>query len=195
VRFLNDVQANAAVLHTHKRHKIQGMTQWALWAHHDFQDEMHNWKISSSTPNANARQSCRGNGDIFLGGPCALSSGTASVNISHIPEQHKLLKVTARVHFLDRWQGEALWLKVDGSTVWTQSHTHCDRVFSSMCRGIDVCGDVNYPDWLSFRVEAVVPHSKSTSVSLEFGSTLTNDPTSTACGPSYGIDDVMLHII
>lgn len=41
---------------------------------------------------------------------------------------HTHVRVQARVHFIDNWQGESVYLKVGDNLVWTQSHFWCDQV-------------------------------------------------------------------
>eukprot|EP00466_Bigelowiella_natans_P018729 jgi/Bigna1/83380/fgenesh1_pg.107_\ len=192
-----DVTANTAVASSLNRVVVDGVRQPSLWKHFDFQKSSGGWKIvadasnkhkqnqdsstqkhkgagGSSSSSSDTRQSCgTGNLDMFLGGYCALGGGQiARYSLTNLPPS-KLITITGRVHFFDRWKGEYMYLKVNGQTVWIHQHKHCEKVFSGMCKGINVCGDERYADTLSQEFRVTTPHYKGQEViTLEFGSSL-----------------------
>eukprot|EP00466_Bigelowiella_natans_P004838 jgi/Bigna1/135061/aug1.27_g9769 len=87
-----------------------------------------------------------------------------------IPRHHEMIRLVATVHFVDDWQGETAYLKVDGSIVWTQSHT--ERNSNQL---MNICGKVRYPDSkFSVPIDVTIPHS-SPSMKVTFGSNLRTD--------------------
>ena len=90
---LKTIQSNAS-LYMSVAPKVRGLRQWSLWALHTFQNSDHGWSVepTGSISNADYRQSCMRNLDLFLGGPCLFSSHTASVSLSDLPK-HKLLRI------------------------------------------------------------------------------------------------------
>ncbi len=79
-----------------------------------------------------------------------------------------------------------MMLRVDGKIVWSMSHRHCVRVFTSGCRIFSVCGSDQYSDTLSAAVDITLPHNTG-SLDLAFSSTL---PQGHECVASWGVDDV-----
>ena len=66
---------------------------------------------------------CPQNQNLFLGGHCLLSNQNVFKVFTNLPEHSKIL-VTANVHFIDNWDGETCWLKLDDSTIlWEKSVT------------------------------------------------------------------------
>jgi hypothetical protein len=94
---------------------------------------------------------------------------------------HLNIKVTA--HFVDDWQGEVAFMKINDHVVWTDSH---DQRAS---RGdFNVCGR-KYPDSkFTVPIEITIPH-QATNVKISFGSTL--DTTAMA---AFGISSLQLNI-
>eukprot|EP00441_Pelagodinium_beii_P047926 CAMPEP_0197625764 /NCGR_PEP_ID=MMETSP1338-20131121/5035_1 /TAXON_ID=43686 ORGANISM="Pelagodinium beii, Strain RCC1491" /NCGR_SAMPLE_ID=MMETSP1338 /ASSEMBLY_ACC=CAM_ASM_000754 /LENGTH=243 /DNA_ID=CAMNT_0043196247 /DNA_START=102 /DNA_END=829 /DNA_ORIENTATION=+ len=151
---------------------VSGVKQWALWHLDSFDSgEDGNWS-------SNERSSCTVAGDSFLGGHCHFASTNASKRFSGLP-QHEKVKVRARLHFIDEWEGESLFLEVDGRTVWSQSHSWCPGLFKWKCTkfGIDSCGRET-PDRLSVKAEAILEHSAE---NLEVGFASSFLPGSDAC--------------
>lgn len=90
--------------------------QWQLHSFDTFQDnESQLW-----TPNKTSQ--CGNSGDIFLGGFCKLAHGEAIRYYNSLP-QHTLARLTARVHFFDKWLGQSIILAVNNKIVWTGKHS------------------------------------------------------------------------
>jgi len=98
--------------------------------------------------------------------------------------KHTQVRVQATGHFVDDWQGETAYFKVNDNVVWTDSH---DQRAS---RGqFSVCGSPNYPE-----SRLTVPidfsfHHKASKLKLAFGSTL--DRTANA---AFGISSLTLSL-
>ncbi|CEM01850.1 unnamed protein product [Vitrella brassicaformis CCMP3155] len=132
------------------------------------------------------RSTC-GSTDVFLG---KLARGSVSRLYKNLPP-HRHVKITARIHYFDRWTGESVYLKAGNNIVWARSHNWCPTMTTLTCRefGVNVCG-ASQPDRLSVLVDVTIPHCTPT-LNLVFGSTLTE---SNADIVSWGIDDVTVHL-
>jgi hypothetical protein len=81
------------------------------------------------------------------------------------------------MHYIDKWNGESAFIRVDGQIVWVEKAGH---------RGENVCGLEEEGDSVvSFDVK--VDHAAS-NLHLAFGSTLENAP----CEKSFGITGLQL---
>merc|ERR1711918_21547 len=87
-----------------------GQKQWALVHHDHFENDHENWSDGSSFI-----QVSDANGDRFMGGHCNFAAGTMSKKYE-LPE-HSHLRVQARAHFIDSWEGESAFLQLDDKTV------------------------------------------------------------------------------
>lgn len=117
------------------------------------------------------------------------------------------MRVQARVHFIDDWQGESVWLKLDGQTVWIKEHKWCNQLIETMCRPrrdddaedqgftLNVCGDPNFPDQLSVQVDGTVTHS-SDELKVTFGSNVREgEGEDSSRVATWGVDDVRVHVM
>jgi len=178
---------------------IGGVEQWRLVRHDDFQNSNHGWTRKDDPTNAFVEtSSCRSTDtDRFLGGHCVLSSGLVHKTFSHLPP-HKQIKVSARVHYLDHWNGESVFLVLGDQYVWAQPHT------SSPHYGMQMCGNANHKESkFSTPVEVTIPHAESF-LTIGVGATshvvdkelAKLHPTSTddPCERSFGVDDVSIYL-
>jgi len=166
----------AEALHTESLIQL-GQKQWALVHHDHFENDHENWSDGSSFI-----QVSDANGDRFMGGHCNFAAGTMSKKYE-LPE-HSHLRVQARAHFIDSWEGESAFLQLDDKTVWSQS------VDARNSKGLNIAGGDHPEHKWGDVIDVVVPHSAPT-VFLEFGSTLDQH----ACDESFGVDDVMVHVL
>lgn len=166
---------------------VGGVPQWTLW---DL-DTFENSEGVGGQWSANDRSTCGAPGDLFLGGHCRFSSTVTSRTYSQMPP-HTRVRIRARVHFFDNWEGEAVAMQVDGATVWAKAHSWCPGFLKWMCLkyGLDSCGR-DTPDKLSHKAEVTVSHS-SPDMHLAFGSNLAVG--SDACHASWGVDDVSVEL-
>lgn len=163
----------------------KGVPQWSLWNQDTFDEP------DSGMWSPNDRGFCGNPGDHFLGGHCRF--GATITQRSYDLPPHTRVRVRARVHFIDKWNGEAISLLVHGQPVWSQSHNWCPSFLKWMCEkyGVDSCGR-DTPDRLSVRAEAVFAHS-SPMLQIGFNSSLPigTDP----CYQSWGVDDVAIELM
>lgn len=164
---------------------VRGVPQWTLWDLDTFDTP------DSAMWTPNDRGFCSSPEDHFLGGHCRFGANSASRTYSLPP--HNRVRVRARVHFIDKWEGETLSLLVHNEPVWSESYDWCPSFLKWMCEkyGVDTCGR-NTPDRLSVRAEAVFAHS-SPNLELAFNSSLVagTDP----CYSSWGVDDVSIELL
>ena len=129
-----------------------------------------------------------GDGNMFLGGHCrAGGEHEISKSFAGLP-LHKELRISARVHFIDSWDGEAAYMSIDGQTVWTSAKTA--RRNDAGSTTVSLCGDKLLADAvLGKRIDIVVPHDEPAAL-IRFGTFLDQH----ACDESFGIDDVALYV-
>jgi len=96
----------------------------------------------------------------------AKPSRTISTSYKNLPK-HTQIRITATVHFIDDWQGETAWLKLNNFYVWTESHDQ-----KSVAGKFSMCGSDLYPESrFSAPIDVIWSH-KSKSLQLSFGSNL-----------------------
>jgi hypothetical protein len=154
----------------------QDVRQWALAYHDDFEQHTDGWST-------NLTNSCDGV-DHHLAGHCNEVNGEVKKTFSGL-SAHKYIRVQARYHFLDSWEGETAFAKVGDRTVWTDTND----VRGMHPNAINACGG-DHPDTrLSVPLDFTVQH-EGDSVTISFGSTLDEHP----CNESFGVDDVMVFV-
>lgn len=162
-----------------------GVPQWALWNLDTFDTP------DTGMWSPNDRGFCGNPGDHFLGGHCRFGATVTKRRYTLPP--HTRVRVRARVHFIDKWGGEAVSLLVHGRPVWSQTHDWCPCFLKWMCEkyGVDTCGR-DTPDRLSVKAEAAFQHSGDT-LDISFNSSIPagTDP----CYQSWGVDDVSIEIM
>lgn len=156
---------------------LDGVTQWALVHHDDFETEksLDGWSDKRTSR-------CREGGNTFLGGHCNFSFNEVSKVFKNLPG-HSKIRVNAAYHMLDSWDGEMAYMKVDDVIVWTKRGIFDEK------NGINICGGDHNDPAFNIAVEANLPHNAS-EVKISFGSSLDEDP----CNESFGVDDVMIYI-
>lgn len=83
----------------------------------------------------------------FLGGHCILSNDEVIKHYAGLPE-HKTLRINANIHFFDLWEGENVYLKIDGKIVWFKSAKS-----SKSQHAINICGgEKNDPKFAMFLI-------------------------------------------
>ena len=155
---------------------VGGVKQWRLLRHDDFDTDVNGW-------NAPGRGRCGDKTkDFFLGGHCLTSNGNASKIFSGLPS-HNQIRITARVHFLDKWDGEVAFMRADGNVVWADTASSSSQSsLGSLCGG-------SHPDSrLSVPIDITIQHGSS-DLEIQFGSSLQGD----ACDHSWAVDDVIIY--
>mmetsp|Transcript_125700 Transcript_125700/g.268209 ORF Transcript_125700/g.268209 Transcript_125700/m.268209 type:complete len:279 (-) Transcript_125700:46-882(-) len=166
---------------------VGGVRQWALWELETFDTE-----ADSGQWSLNDHGFCGAPTDQFLGGHCRFAAATTTRRYSDLPA-HSKVRVRARIHFIDDWQGDSVMMQVNGQTVWAQAHEWCPSFLKWMCTkyGVDTCGR-GTPDRLSVGAEATLEHSSGT-LEVAFASTLPHG--TDACQTSWGVDDIAVELI
>mmetsp|Transcript_79837 Transcript_79837/g.229182 ORF Transcript_79837/g.229182 Transcript_79837/m.229182 type:complete len:328 (-) Transcript_79837:87-1070(-) len=175
---------------------IGGVKQWQLAHCEGFSEEGHTalgWDKPEVTHCA---------GVFMLGGYCKFSADEVNKTFTGLPP-HTSLRVRAVFHFIDRWIGEAGYLKLDlgdtyegrsvtGETVkarkpvvvWSEQHAQ-----GASTNGLSLCGQSSTPEGkFAVSIDVTVPHVEG-SIQLTFGSTMeNNDP----CDESWGVSGIEL---
>lgn len=103
-----------------------------------FQSQVNGWVYSITNAPVDNNMITQCGGQYILGGFGKLAMGEIYKVFTDIPP-HKLLRIKANVHFIDRWAGESCYLKMDigkdGSMeyVWTERNYNSDSA-------INICG-------------------------------------------------------
>lgn len=84
----------------------------------------------------------------------------------HLPP-HTQVRLVATAHFIDDWQGETAFLKVNDHYVWTDSHE-----LRNGAKAINLCGSPLYPESRFSVTIDVSFHSTAESFTLAFGSNM-----------------------
>jgi hypothetical protein len=152
------------------------VVQWALRHHDDFEGQINGWDSTETS-------SCDGF-DKHLGGHCQETGGSVKKVFTDLGE-HKSLRLQAQYHFLDSWENERAWAKINGKTVWTDTND----IRGLHPSALNLCGGASPDGKFATTVDVVIPHSDG-QVEIEFGADLDEHP----CDESFGIDDVSISV-
>lgn len=159
--------------------KINGIYQWNLFNEEDFTNSNNGWSNNSVS-------TC--GGVNMLGGYCNFGEGETFKIFENLPE-HNYIKIEANFHFIDNWDGETGYLKIEDNDgepkyVWTESYT----AFSGN-NGVNICGGRMPEGKFSNPINVIFPHNKN-SLKVIFGSTIMHD----SCDESFGISGLKIYI-
>jgi len=126
----------------------------------------------------------------MIGGHCSVQgkpSGDVSKTFANLPA-HSHVRVVAKYHFIDTWEGETGYAKVGGRVVWADTHDFAEHKQSKA--GISMCGndDVAEHKW-GQPVDVTLPHTAS-DVTVAFGATLDQS----TCDEAFGVADVAVYV-
>lgn len=97
---------------------------------------------------------------------------------------HTQIRLVATFHFVDDWQGETGFAKIDDFYVFTETHDQ-----SNSAGKLNVCGSDAFPESrFAVPVDVVVPHREN-KVKISFGSTLQGSSEA-----FWGISSVALYV-
>jgi len=150
------------------------VAQWAIFHHEDFEQQPEGWNTKHTS-------SCDGN-DHHLAGHCKEIGDELTKVFGDLPA-HTHIRVQARYHFFDSWEGEAAFAKIDNKVVWTDTNDVRGMDMASLCGGSSPDGKMSVP------IDVTMRHTAD-SLKLSFGATLDEHP----CNESFGIDDVMISV-
>lgn len=127
--------------------------------------------------------------DFALHHICESETSSLRKKINNLGK-HNEVKIKLNFHFIDRWEGEQAYLKLDGEVLWSRSHKWCHNIFAKKCleKGVDVCGS-SYPDLVGQVVEYTMKHTKE-DVVIEIGSDLEVGN----CKANWAIDNLMIYV-
>jgi len=156
--------------------EIDGVRQWSLKSLEDFDEVgVDGWSHAEVTECA---------GRKILGGHCVEKETPELSKTFEELGPHTQLRIVAKYMFIDSWDGESGYLKVDGKTMWVEAYNHA---IGDPKHGINMCGNETPERKLSSNIDVTIPHSGS-SVTLSFGATTDEH----SCDESFGIDSVMI---
>ena len=126
----------------------------------------------------------------MIGGFGELSTDKLQVAISLSQYKFENIRIEAVFHFLDSWTGQTAYLKLPKSNtyLWTDSYDSSDFKKSE-----SLCGSSTGEGKFSTLVSAVITKeqiAKGDSLQLEFGTTLSSEPTYA----SYGVSTLRVYI-
>jgi len=161
---------------------VRGVKQWQLVSQDDFMQSGIGWSREEVTQCA---------GVHMLGGYCKFSKGETNKTFTGLPP-HKQLRIVANYHFIDRWIGEAGYMKLGigeaGAPVIVWSEQHSQQMSKN---GLNLCGQAGTPEGkFSTAIDVVVPHIDPF-IQVTFGSTMDD---SDACDESWGVSGVEIYV-
>merc|ERR1711871_1862936 len=126
----------------------------------------------------------------MIGGHCSVQNGPladVSKTFAKLPP-HSHVRVVAKYHFIDSWEGETGYAKVDGRVVWADTHDFAEHKQSK--NGISMCGsdEVAEHKW-GQPVDVTLPHTGG-DVTVAFGATLDQN----TCDEAFGVTDVSVYV-
>ena len=133
-------------------------------------------------------KTCNGLGDHFLMHDCKSPFSEVYYIVNDLPK-HTEIKVNFNFHFIDKWEKQQAYLKIDKAIKWTESYHWCDGLYQSTCMvtGVDTCGN-SYPDKMGNLVSYSGQH---TSQALNF--TVGTNFDFEECAATWGIDNVEIY--
>ena len=181
---------------------IDGIKQWSLYDSENFDDQsVGAW--TNTDGNRLSTTTCGHPDDYFLGGACTLASG-AVVKTFHGLPPHKQIRIKATMHFIDQWEGEQAWCKLNGNYVWLNTIGHPSAPLSSSSSVaasrdtkaspvMSVCGSSDHADLALGTLVDVTKRHDGDSLSIEVGTSLGETDTN-SCTQSWGIDDIQIYV-
>lgn len=152
------------------------VVQWALRHHDDFEGEVKGWDTDKTG-------SCDGF-DKHLGGHCQQTGGSVKKTFTGLGK-HTSVRVQAAYHFLDSWENEKAWAKVNGRTVWSDYND----IRGLHPNALNVCGGDHPEGKFAVPIDVVLAHTDDV-IEVEFGADLDEHE----CDESFGIDDVTISV-
>lgn len=161
---------------------VNGVSQWRLLRSEDFATGGGvGWSRASVTQCA---------GITMLGGFCRFAKGEVKKTFANLP-MHGQVRIMATYHFIDRWVGEAGYMKLnigmsgEPVVVWSEQHSQEMSV-----HGISICGQGTPEGKFAVPIDITMPHTQA-ALEVTFGSTMDDmDP----CDESWGVSGVELYI-
>ena len=183
---------------------VGGTRQWKMVVHEDFDEYGTEGRPAVAGWNA---FSGRGEAMSNLVGRCGrnISPRTdwflgpyRSVEVSKtflLPSDHTQAKLQANFHFLDGWDEQFAYMKINGKVVWQRGHSMCSTFsvipeLTEVClqKGVNACGGEG-TDLMGVEIGHQLEYF-SNHLELTFGATLEKDNDA-----SWGVDDVRIWVL
>ena len=99
---------------------------------------------------------------------------------------HTEIKVNLNFHFIDKWEGQQAWLKINDIYVWSDTHFWCETDFFNNCikKGVDTCLQ-SIPDKMGVFLTSTILHTGQ-QVKITVGTSIPQNK----CDLHWGIDNV-----
>jgi len=160
--------------------KHNDIALWQLTQHENFENNTsQGWDFSEIS-------SCENNiiyPNKFIGGPCKLSNQEIEKTFENLPN-HEFLKISAKFHMFDNWQGEYGYMKINNKIMWTKN-----AIVRNETGSINICGQGTPDPAYNIPIDVTIPHTDDR-IKITFGSSLSKD----SCLASYGVDDIMIYV-
>jgi len=154
---------------------FDGVRQWKLFKQENFEESVEGWCNKTTS-------SC--GGYTLLGGYKNFAGGEVKKTFEGLPA-HTSVKLVATFHFIDAWEGEYAYARIDDNYVWTDTYTN-----EASSQSVNVCGNDKVGEGrFAVPVSVSVPHT-SNKVKISFGSTIDQDP----ADESWGLSHVAVYI-
>jgi len=154
---------------------FDGVRQWKLVKQENFEESAEGW-CNKTTSACGAY--------TLLGGYKNFAGGETKKTFEGLPA-HTSVKLVATFHYIDAWEGEYAYARVDDNYVWTDTYTQ-----DASSQSVNVCGNDKVGEGkFAVPVEVAVPHTSS-KVKIAFGSTVDQDP----ADQSWGLSHVAVYI-
>merc|ERR1711898_5506 len=123
-------------------------------------------------------------GDLTVDGYMSFAGGEVKKTFEGLPA-HTSVKLVATFHFIDAWEGEYAYARIDDNYVWTDTYTN-----DASSQSVNVCGNDKVGEGrFAVPISVAVPHT-SNKVKISFGSTIDQDP----ADESWGLSHVAVYI-
>eukprot|EP00347_Sterkiella_histriomuscorum_P019078 403343040 len=117
------------------------------------------------------------------GGHCLLSNQEVYKTFHNLPKSHSRILITATLHFIDNWQGEAALVSIDDQVAWMKTVKASEY-------GVDLCGNNSFKE-AAFNVPVIIDTNHAgDKVKVTFKTNIKGD----ACEKSLGIDNVEIYV-
>lgn len=134
---------------------------WQIFSHNSFKTSSEGWTGKLVECNSN----------FYVQG----SSQNPVFKEIHLPAGERL-RMTANVHFVDRWEGESVILKVNDRVLWVEQGVSGE---------IDVCGGKEPDAGFAVPIDVIIPGGGI--VKIEFSSTIREEK------GTFGIDNIIIY--
>lgn len=163
--------------------EYQGLSQFFIASAESFTKTAHPDWTNATVTSCGGKRMLGGYGK-FAGGEVTRVYDSKKASSGFKAGPHKELRLKANFHFIDSWEGDSAYAKIDHMYVWSD-------VFDAQAtvKGFSICGTAAAETKFTVPIDVAVPHNGS-SVAITFGSTLSKSPSEA----SWGISDVYLYV-